>query len=210
MSGLFITFEGAEGSGKSTQIARCAQYLNDGGHDVLVIREPGGVKISETVRGILLDPAHAEMGAECEVLLYMAARAQLVREVILPALDAGRIILCDRFLDSTLVYQGFGHGMDLEDIRRIGDFATCGIAPALTVLFDIDTAEGLRRAGDQKDRIEQRSLEYHSRVRQGYLTLARQEPQRIKVVGVDGRDKDEIFQEVCGYIKTQIRERRCA
>jgi len=208
VSGMFITFEGAEGSGKSTQIARCEQYLKQQGHDVLVIREPGGVKISETVRAILLDPANTEMGAECEVLLYMAARAQLVREVILPALDAGRIILCDRFLDSTLVYQGFGHGMDLEQIRGIGDFATCKIAPSLTILFDIDTAEGLRRAGDQKDRIEQRSLEYHSRVRQGYLTLARQEPQRIKVVGVDGRKKEDIFQEVRGYLDARIQERR--
>jgi len=208
VSGVFITFEGAEGSGKSTQIALCEQYARQQGHDALVIREPGGARISETVRDILLDPAHTEMGAECEVLLYMAARAQLVREIICPALEAGRMILCDRFLDSTLVYQGFGHGMDLDRIRAIGDFATCGIAPSLTILFDIDTAEGLRRAGDQKDRIEQRSLEYHSRVRQGYLTLARQDPDRIRVVNVDGRDKEDIFQEVRGYLDTRIRDRR--
>lgn len=195
MSGVFITFEGSEGSGKSTQIALSAEYLKSIGKDVVVIREPGGAAISEAVRDILLDVKNTEMNQECEVLLYMAARAQLTGQVILPALRDGKAVVCDRFLDSTLVYQGYGHQMDMEPIRRIGLFAAHGLNPDLTLLFDIDTEEGLRRAGNQKDRIEQRCLEYHQRVRQGYLELARQEPQRIKVIPVD-RSKEEIFNRV--------------
>lgn len=196
MSGIFITFEGAEGSGKSTQIALCEQYLRDQGKDVLLVREPGGVKISEAIRGLLLDVNNTEMNEECEVLLYMAARAQLVAEVVLPALGQDQVVLCDRFLDSTFVYQGFGHHMELDDIRMIGAFATQKLSPVLTILFDIDTQEGLKRAGNNKDRIEQRPFDYHHRVRQGYLELARQEPDRIKVIAVDGRDKQDIFSEV--------------
>ena len=204
MNGIFITFEGVEGSGKSTQIALTEEYLKSLGKDVLLIREPGGVKISETIRGMLLDVNNAEMTKECEVLLYMAARAQLVEEVLIPALKQGKVVLCDRFLDSTFVYQGFGHAMGLESIRRIGEFATQGLSPAVTILFDISTQEGLRRAGKNKDRIEQRSLEYHNRVRRGYLELAKQETDRIKTVFVDGRGKEEIFEEVKKYIEQQL------
>ncbi len=199
MTGVFITFEGSEGSGKSTQIAFAEQYLKQQGQDVLVIREPGGVQISEKIRDVLLDVRNTEMTKECEVLLYMAARAQLVEETLRSALTDGRVVLCDRFLDSTMVYQGYGHGMDLAKIRDIGVFATRGLTPDLTLLFDIDTEEGLRRAGNQKDRIEQRSLTYHRRVRQGYLELAKQEPQRIKVITVD-RNKEQIFGEVKKYL----------
>ncbi len=203
MRGLLITFEGAEGSGKSTQIALAQQYLNAAGKEAVVIREPGGVKISEGIRNMLLDVGNTEMTKECEVLLYMAARAQLVEEIMLPALKKGKIILCDRFLDSTFVYQGYGHHMDLESIRMIGEFATQGVLPDLTLLFDIDVCEGLRRAGDNKDRIEQRSVEYHNRVRNGYLVLAKQEPDRIKVIPVD-RGKEEIFQQVKKYLDQML------
>lgn len=203
MNGVFITFEGAEGSGKSTQIALAEDYLKGQDRDVLLIREPGGVRISEAIREMLLDVRYTEMTKECEVLLYMAARAQLVEEVILPALRQGKVVLCDRFLDSTLVYQGYGHEMGLDPIRRIGEFATQGLVPDVTVLFDIETEKGLRRAGGNKDRIEQRSLEYHNRVRQGYLKLAEEDPQRVRVIRVD-RGKEEIFAQVKAVLDRQL------
>ena len=185
MKGKFITFEGSEGSGKSTQIQMAFDYLRSKKRPVIFIREPGGVKISEAIRNILLDPQNAGMTDICETLLYMAARSQLVEEQITPALEKGTTVLCDRFLDSTVVYQGYGNGVDIKFIKEIGQLATQGIAPDLTFIFDIDTKEGLARRGKNKDRIEQRPLEYHNRVRKGYLELAKQEPDRIKVIKVD-------------------------
>src|SRR3989338_2255774 len=143
--GKFITFEGSEGSGKSTQAMLVYQHLKRQRKPVLFIREPGGVKISEAIRNILLNVENKSMTDEAEMLLYMAARAQLVGEVILPALKKGKIVLCDRFLDSTIVYQGYGNGVNLDAIKSVGKFATRGIAPDLTLLFDIDTRKGLSR-----------------------------------------------------------------
>lgn len=198
-SGKFITFEGAEGSGKSTQIKKVCRYLKDLKLPVLLLREPGGVKISEKIRNLLLDVRNEEMNDICETLLYMAARAQVVAEVVLPALMDGKIILCDRFLDSTLVYQGYGNGIDLDFIRSIGTHATQSIKPDMTIFFDIDPADGFARLHRPKDRIEQRSIEYHNRVRKGYLELARQEPGRIKMV--DGQEKiSKVFKDVKEYI----------
>src|ERR1700690_3422781 len=171
MSGKFITFEGSEGSGKSTQAARVLEYLKMKKIPAMLLREPGGVKISENIRKLLLDVNNTGMGDECETLLYMAARAQMVKEVLEPQLKSGKVILCDRFLDSTLAYQGYGNGGDIKTIEQLGLFATKGIIPDLTILFDINPEKGLSRAGDKKDRIESRSLEYHQRVRQGYLDL---------------------------------------
>ncbi|NTV29295.1 MAG: dTMP kinase [Candidatus Omnitrophica bacterium] len=191
-TGKFITFEGSEGCGKSTQTQLLADHLKSLGVSVRLFREPGGVVISEKVRAILLDKAHAEMNRECETLLYMAARAQLVEEVVMPQLEAGAVLLCDRFLDSTVAYQGYGCGVDIEMIRTIGAFATRGIKPDLTFLLDLAVEEGLRRRGGNLDRIELRSLEYHNRVRQGYLDIARKEPGRVVVI--DGRQsREEIF-----------------
>ena len=204
MKGKFITFEGAEGSGKSTQSKLAHAYLKKRGKSVLFIREPGGVKISESIRNILLDVKNKKMTKECETLLYMAARSQLVAEVIVPALKKGKIVLCDRFLDSTIVYQGYGCGVDIDFIKRIGKFATQAIEPDLTFLFDIDTKKGLSRKGAVKDRIELRSLDYHRRVRQGYLKLARQERSRIRVIKVD-RSKEEIFAAVKRSIDRLLR-----
>ena len=192
MKGRLITLEGAEGSGKSTQAALLLAYLEEKKKDVRLIREPGGVKISEAIRNLLLDVKNEAMGRECETLLYMAARAQLVEEVILPALKKGTVLLCDRFLDSTIAYQGYGNGVEIDVIKQLGRFATHGVVPALTFLFDIDPAQGLARTRREKDRIELRPLEYHERVRAGYLALAEAEPKRIKVIPVD-RGKDEIF-----------------
>ncbi len=197
--GLFITFEGSEGSGKSTQSALVLAYLQSKKLPVMLLRVPGGVKISESIRKLLLDVKNTGMGDECETLLYMAARAQLVKEVLEPALAEGKIVLCDRFLDSTIAYQGYGNGVDVKSIQQIGLFATKGISPDLTIIFDIDPAKGLSRTNAKKDRIELRSLDYHSKVRQGYLAVAKAEPRRVKVISVDA-PKEEIFTRVQALI----------
>lgn len=195
MTGKFITLEGSEGSGKSTQAALIVEYLKSKKLPVVLLREPGGVKISENIRKLLLDVNNTGMGDECETLLYMAARAQMVKEILVPQLKSGKIILCDRFLDSTIAYQGYGNGIDIKIIEQIGLFATKGLVPDLTILFDIKPEKGLARANQIKDRIESRPLEYHNRVRQGYLELSKQCPSRIKVIKVD-TDKEEIFKRV--------------
>ena len=195
MSGKFITFEGAEGSGKSTQAALVLEYLKSKKLPTLLLREPGGVKISENIRKLLLDVNNAGMGDECETLLYMAARAQMVKEVLGPQLKSSKIVLCDRFLDSTIAYQGYGNGIDIKIIEQLGLFATQGVAPDLTILFDIQPEKGLDRAGQKRDRIESRSLEYHKRVRNGYLDLSKLNPTRIKVIKVDA-GVEEIFKRV--------------
>ena len=199
LKGRFITFEGSEGSGKSTQIELVHRYLEKKKRKVLFLREPGATRISEQVRRILLDVGSAGMSDECETLLYMAARAQLVREKIIPALREGLVVLCDRFLDSTIAYQGYGNGVDIGWIKQLGRFATGGVTPDLTIFFDIDAKKGLGRISRPKDRIERRSILYHNRVRTGYRTLARQEPRRIKLVKVDG-GKEEIHLIVRRYV----------
>ena len=203
MKGKFITFEGSEGSGKSTQAGLVVEYLTAKKLPVLLLREPGGVKISEAIRQLLLDVKNTGMGDECETLLYMAARAQLVKEVLVPAIKSGKIIICDRFLDSTIAYQGFGNGVDVSIIKQLGDFATSNIQPDLTLLFDIDVEKGLSRTNAKKDRIELRSIDYHKRVREGYLTIARENPKRVKVIAVDG-DKEQIFKRVKTYIDAVV------
>ena len=200
MNGLLITFEGSEGSGKSTQLNLAHDWLKTTKHKVMMLREPGGVRISEKIRDILLDVANKEMCDESETLLYMAARAQLVCEVIQPALKKGTIILSDRFLDSTVVYQGYGNGVNVDFIKKIGEFATQKIAPVLTFVFDINAGKGLSRINRPKDRIERRSLAYHERVRQGYLDLARKEPKRIKIVNAE-QSREEIRQFVHRHIE---------
>jgi dTMP kinase len=188
MKGKFITFEGSEGSGKSTQSRMLCNYLKRMGLDVVYLREPGGTKISEKIRKILLNPGNDSITAVCEMLLYMASRSQVVEEVILPALTKGKIVICDRFLDSTLAYQGFGLGMDISAIKSVAKLATQGLTPDLTVFLDLPIKQGLKYRMAKEDRIERRSLQYHRRVRRGYLALAGAQPRRIKVVKVE-RDK---------------------
>lgn len=195
----FITLEGAEGAGKSTQSAMIIDYFKSRKLPVMLLREPGGVKISEKIRAVLLDPANKQMSDECETLLYMAARAQMVKEILLPAMQKGTHIICDRFLDSTVAYQGASNGVDPRIIEQIGSFATAGVKPDLTLLFDIDVKKGLSRTNTSKDRIEQRAVEYHQRVRAGYLEIAKREPKRVKVIKVDA-PKEEIFARVLTYI----------
>lgn len=185
MKGLFITFEGSEGSGKSTHIKLLAAYLKKKGFKVACVREPGNTKIGEKIRRILLDPENKEMSAYAEMLLYMACRSQLVDEIILPSLRRGTVVLSDRFLDSTLVYQGFGMGLNQDLIKRLGRYVCKGIKPDLTIFLDLDAKKGLSRAGETKDRIEQRPVSFHEKVRRGYLRLAALEPRRIKVIKVD-------------------------
>jgi len=180
--GLFITFEGPEGSGKTTQIRRLADWLGEQGRNVLTTREPGGTRIGEAIREVLLSPAHTEMCAEAEILLFSAARAQIVRETLQPHLARGGVVLCDRFADSTLAYQGYGRLLDLDTLRQITLFATGGVVPALTICLDLPVVEGLRRkqGGDQAEwnRMERERLDFQERVRRGYLALAAAEPQR--------------------------------
>jgi len=187
MKGKFITFEGSEGCGKSTQSRLLYEYLKRKGYPVVYLREPGGTRISEKIRKILLDPKN-HITPECETLLYMAARAQVVAEIIRPALSKGKIVICDRFLDSTLAYQGYGLGIDIDLIKKVGKFVTSGIKPDLTIFLDLPIKKGLRHRRLKKDRIEKRSIAYHERVRNGYLKLAASEPRRIKIVTVD-KDK---------------------
>ena len=179
--GYFITFEGAEGSGKSTQIRFAVNLLLRKGYRVVFFREPGGAKTSEAIRRVLLDRRLKEMRPETELLLYLAARAQLVREKIEPALKKGKIVVLDRFEDSTLVYQGFGGGIPLRTIQEMNRFVRGRLVPDLTFLLDVETSEGLQRSG-RRDRVERKSLSFHRRVRKGFLTLARREPERFVVL----------------------------
>lgn len=183
MQSKFITFEGSEGCGKSTQSEMLFRYLKAKGQKAIYLREPGGVKVSEMIRGILLDPKN-KISPVAETLLYMAARAQVVEEIIKPAIDAGKIVICDRFMDSTIAYQGFGLGVDIKLIKSMGNFATQGIKPDLTIFLDLPVKSGLKYRHNCKDRIEQRSVGYHEKVRKGYLALAKEEPRRIKIVKV--------------------------
>jgi dTMP kinase len=180
--GLFITFEGPEGSGKTTQIRLLADWLGEQGREVLTTREPGGTRIGEAIRNVLLSPAHTEMCAEAEILLFSAARAQIVREKLQPHLARGGVVLCDRFADSTLAYQGYGRLLDLDTLWQITQFATGGLVPALTICLDLPVVAGLRRkqGGDQAEwnRMERERLDFQERVRLGYLALAAAEPQR--------------------------------
>lgn len=192
--GCFITFEGIEGCGKTTQLQLLARTLTDLGHEVTVTREPGGCPIADRVREILLDAAYSAMTPMAELLLYAAARAQHVTEVVAPALEAGRIVLCDRFTDATVAYQGYGRGLDQAVIDQLNRLATGEIRPDFTVLVDCPVELGLARAmvringsqGAREERFELESLQFHQRVRDGYLKLTELEPDRFIVINGAG------------------------
>ena len=189
--GKFITFEGSEGCGKSTQIRRLVAQLEARGLEVVLTREPGGTIIGEKIRHLLqYDPDSVRLSDESELLLFAASRAQLVRELILPALEKGKWVVADRFCDSTTIYQGVGRGLDLEAVRRINQFAVGPAVPDLTLLLDLDAATGHARAvqasGTKKDRMEAQSLAFFEAVRHGYLELARAEPERIALIDASG------------------------
>jgi dTMP kinase len=183
--GIFITFEGGEGCGKSTHIERLVSHLRELGRAVLVVREPGGSDVGEQIRHILqYSKKSAAMVAETELLLFCASRAQLVREVIQPALAAGQVVIADRFGDSTTVYQGLGRKIASEQVAAINQFAIGNCRPSLTLILDLDPRIGLERARGRElfDRMENQSLDFYERVRQGYLDVARREPDRVKVI----------------------------
>jgi len=202
-TGKFITFEGGEGCGKSTHVARMAERLRAGGRTVLTLREPGGTDLGEEIRHILLRHKKMDgMVAEAELLLFCASRAQLVREVIQPALEAGAVVLADRFFDSTTVYQGVGRRIDAEKVALINRFAIGDCLPDLTLVIDLDPRIGLARARGRElfDRMENQALDFHQRVRQGYLDLVRREPSRVKLV--DGSASlDEVSAQIWSLIE---------
>jgi dTMP kinase len=193
-AGLFITFEGSEGCGKSTQIRRMVEFLRSLEREVIVLREPGATPIGESIRNLLqYDASASAMTPEAELLLFAASRAQLVREIIRPALARGAVVLCDRFLDSTTVYQGVARALDYGEVSRINDFAVGGTLPDLTLLLDLDAAEGRRRAVTRKgpaDRMEQESESFYEAVRQGYLKLAAEHAGRFAVIDASADEEN--------------------
>lgn len=184
--GFFVTFEGPEGGGKSTQIRHLQSALASEGFEVLLTREPGGTPISQSIRSILLDPSNTSMSSRTETLLFNAARAQLVEDIIRPALAQEKVVLCDRYADSTIAYQGYGRGQSIAELQTLWRFSTQGLTPDLTILFDLDPIEGLRRKqdGDEAEwnRMEAETLAFHETVRKGFLSLAKAEPNRWFII----------------------------
>lgn len=181
---MFITLEGPEGSGKSSQLPDLGEFLRGQGWDVLTTREPGGTPIGDQIRQILMRLDNQELHPRTEILLFLASRAQLVEQVIKPALREGKLVLCDRFGDSTLAYQGYGHGLNLDTLRIMLDFATDKLKPDLTLLLDVDVETGLqrKRKEDEWNRLDAYALAFHQRVREGYHELCRQDPERWRVI----------------------------
>jgi dTMP kinase len=193
---MFITLEGPEGGGKTTQAQQLADWLRQRGHDVLQVREPGGTATGDAVRRILLDTPSAHLDARTELLLFCASRAQLVAERIQPHLARSGVVVCDRFADSTLAYQGYGRGIDLAFLRALLSFATAGITPDLTLLLDIDVEAGLqRRAREEWNRLDAETLEFHRHVRAGFLALAAAEPARWVVIPAD-QDPEKVARHI--------------
>ncbi len=203
LCGRFLVFEGPDGSGKSTQFRRFSQYLQDRGVGVCEVREPGGTQIGEQIRRVLLDPAHEMMDLRCEMMLYMASRAQLVAERIAPAIKAGACVLADRFVPSTLAYQGAAGGLPLEEIRVVADVAAGHIQPDLVILLDVDEQTEHRRLTPLLDRMELKGAEYHRKVRQGYLDQVKTDPQHYLVI--DARpEADAVFQQLCNSLSRRF------
>ncbi len=201
--GTFITFEGIEGSGKSTQAARLKAFLEEQGLEVLVTREPGGSPIGEQIRHVLLDPGNHGMVPLAELLLYEASRCQHVEAVIRPALDRGNAVICDRFFDASTAYQGYARGLGIKMVGELNLVATGGRKPDLTIVLDLPVEMGLRRLGRNLDRIEREAVEFHERVRQGYLRIAEDEPDRVKVVNAAGT-VDDTFSDVKDLVEKLI------
>ncbi len=205
---LFITFEGIEGCGKTTQLGMLDDYLQQKGRRVMITREPGGTKLGERVRDILLNTDGMNISSWAELFLYATCRAQLVKEVIKPALEGDNIVICDRFYDSSVAYQGYGRGLDLEPLIAINRCVTGGIIPDITFILDCPPEAGLKRAWGRinaggevrEDRFERETIEFHRAVREGYLEIARREPERVKVI--DGnREIGEVHKEISDIVE---------
>ncbi len=206
---MFITLEGPEGSGKTSKIAPLADFIRQRGYKVLATREPGGTAIGDKVRSILTDLANTNMAPRAEVLLFQSSRAQLVEQVIRPALQAGEIVICDRYADSTLAYQGYGQGGDLNQLRNLVEYATGGLKPDLTLLLDLEVEEGLRRKQSNNvewNRLDAYALAYHQRVRQGYLSMAQKEPERWVLIDAS-QPSSAVQAELCRTVAERLKKR---
>lgn len=203
---MFITLEGPDGSGKTTQARMLTEWLREQGHQVVLTREPGGTDIGDQIRQVLHDPHNTAMDARAEILLYSASRAQHVAQCIQTALAAGKVVISDRYADSTLAYQGYGRGLDLKTLRAITTFATGGLTPNLTLYLDIAPQEGLQRrllSGDEWNRLDAETLEFHQRVRAGYLELVKQEPGRWVVIHA-ARPIEEVQAEIRALVQAKL------
>lgn len=203
---MFITLEGPEGSGKTSHVKPLADWLSAQGHKVYATREPGGTSIGEQIRAVIHDLKNVEMHPRAETLLYQAARAQIVEQVIRPRLAAGEIVLCDRYADSTIAYQGYGHQQDLEQVRALVRYATGGLVPDLTVLLDVDVEVGLKRKtkNGEWNRLDAYTVEFHQRVRKGYLELAQSEPARWVIVDA-GQPWQKVQEEIRSVMAARLK-----
>jgi dTMP kinase len=209
MLAIFLSFEGIEGSGKSTQAALLAEALRAHGHEVVITREPGGTQRGQVLRHLLLDPAEPALAPGAELLLMLADRAQHVQEVIAPALAANKVVITDRFVDSTTAYQGYGRGFDRVLLQQLNVLACSGYRPAMTFLMDVSVSEGLQRARHRRgemetaDHFEAESVAFHERVREGFLAIARAEPQRVQVLDA-ARPKEQVHQDILSALQRVI------
>ena len=201
MRGIFITMEGPDGAGKTTQINLLSDYLKENGYEVLITREPGGTVISEAIRRLLLDPSHTEMKPETEMLLYASARAQLVHEVIGPAIESGKAVISDRFVDSSVVYQGIARGLGIDTVYAVNRPAIGNYLPDVTFLLDLSAETGIARKKEQAelDRMEREALDFHKKVAEGYRTLATRDPERIFKI-----DATLPIEVICDMIKGRV------
>lgn len=197
--GLFITVEGTDGSGKTTQFRLIRDYIREKGFDIVAVRDPGGTEIGEKIRGIILDPENTEMERRTELLLYTASRAQLVAQLIRPALEEGKVVVCDRFVDSNVAYQGYGRGLSPEFIFELNKAVTDSLCPDLTFFFDIDPKIAITRLQNSADRLENESIDFHKRVYDGYCKIASDFPGRVKRIDCT-RSIEEVFEDVKVYL----------
>lgn len=213
---MFISLEGIEGSGKTTQIAHIAAFLEKSGRDYIITKEPGGTRVGEKIRSILLDPDHTDIHPMAELLLYVADRVQHVQKVILPAMASGKIVICDRFCDSTTVYQGASRGLDMDMIEGIHHLVLGGLLPDTTFILDLNPTDGLKRAwrqirdgsrSEKETRFEKERLEFHEKVRQGYLALARRDPARFVVVDA-AADAGTVRETILGHLDNRLKNQR--
>lgn len=205
-NGLFITFEGADGSGKTTQLNKIKELLEEKGFDVVVTREPGALDIGQKIRNILLH--HEGVVADrCEMFLFLADRSQHVETFIKPLLKEGKIVLCDRHIDSTIAYQGYGRGQDIKLLKDLNAIAVNGLSPDLTLLFDVSTETAQTRVGSEKDRMESAGIEFHKKVRNGYLSLQKENSDRIKIIDAN-KSIEEVFENTKNIVLQLIEERR--
>ena len=208
MKGKFITFEGCEGVGKSTQVRFLKEYMESTNQECIFLREPGGTEISEDIRKIILDPKNTSMTNECETMLYCAARAQLINQVIKPALEEGKMVICDRFIDSTFAYQGVARGLGADYVEQLNDLACNGVKPDVTIFLDLDPEQAFDRKGgaDKNDRLEREAFDFHKKVYEGYKQAAKRHPKRIVCIDASSdkfatQAKIRAFLKEHGYIK---------